>query len=64
MDKISGFPAHLLENKIIDHNAFDLYRNSNNYNAYHQISRDKIMTDKTLTFQAFLFSGESVIDLT
>lgn len=64
MDKLSGFPAHLLENKIIDHNAFELYRDSNNYNAYHKISRDKIMTDKTLTFQAFLFTGESVIDLT
>ena len=64
MEKISGFPALLHENKIIDYKIFDKYKDSNNYNAYRSLAADRVVNDRDLIFQAFLFTGERVIDLT
>lgn len=64
MELQSGFPRHLHESKLIDYKDSEKYSKSNNYNAYNQIINDKIISEKEIIFQAFLFTGNSVIDLT
>lgn len=64
MEKMSGFPAFLLESKLINSEDYNKYRDDNNYHSFHKMSKNKIVTDKNLITQAFFFSGESVIDLT
>lgn len=64
MEKLSGFPLHLHENNLLDYKQFEEYKDSNNYNAFNEIAKEKILSEKELVFQAFLFTNESVIDLT
>lgn len=64
MDKLSGFPSFLHNNGLLDYKQFEDYKNMNNYNAFKEISKNKIIFDKELIKYTFFFTGETLIDLT
>lgn len=64
MEELSGFPRHLLENDLIDYVKMENYKKYNNENAFNLMAKDKLLLDKELAFQAFLFTNESLLDLT